>query len=946
MNSPSPNKSFSPIKNNNNSNYKKKNESFVTFKKYCYNKLYLSHNTTASDYNRFLITNIIYNDQLHIVSCFKEFLIYYDPGEFLINYYCLKDCKSKIKTFSEFYSLNSRIFPNYVILPESQYIFYNIKKKQKMLDNMEENKNNANISYNNQKHIANSDINSVNFDKDTSSYSAIFTPSIMNSIVNDNNEETKTTNKSNMSSVNHIIDVLNNYTIDDNKKINESDYKKKSISSVDLLSLEKKHAKDNAKDNFSNSKKNPVDKKVLDTEMSNHKNKIFMHNSKKTQTQHSIHTQNHHNPKTKQKSFNTKNSNHKKNYNYNPSNIRNNDTTLNNKISLLLNTNYDTKLLKHNMKLNNNKNKQNNNLQKYIQHITSISNKCINLCGGANVASLKNYKIMFKKSTINKVNTTYSNKTQSQPSISYRHKKTSTIAKSMPKLPTSFEKNAKFRPEPQIFSVKGTNEKRKNLRNHIGNHSGGLHNFGGLCNINQLYNKGKRKFSKKNKNRKNSIKFQKSIKNQSFNNFYQTIKNNINNNINYNINHIKKNSNNNFYNNNNNNNAANNINKNINTNNSNKINNNIIPSLHINLVNFLNNNNTFLKCCSKSISKSKSKSNSKNKSVNKSNSFIKIIDDKKKESNNNNNNINPQQTILQIQQQPSNISSNNANSQQKCKMDFKNNIHKNIEGIQTERIKNNVFLNKKINLYKNTTNSNLLNNNNVNNKNIYFIDYNNFNLNKNKNKNKKNNYNISNNLNNIKQLNIKNQSSSLCENNKKNPKSARNCDNNKNIISPNTNNTNSKKNDNISEPVIINHQLKSSTHRILSSCENNLGVDNPKRIFSEKNKNIYLIHHYNINNVNNNINCFSQQNIKSYFNNTLSGRHNSIGQSQGTNIIININNNIFENKNAVGNFLYNNGCMINGTPSVNNNNIMNNKKSFNKIISNNKGTTKNTKTKK
>ena len=122
MNSPNPKKSFSPKKNNNKSNRKQKNASFLSFKKYCYNKLYLTHNMTPTDYNRLLITNIIYNDQLHIVSCFKEFLIFYDPGEFLISYYCLADCKSKIKTFSEFYSLNSRIFPNYVILPESQYI--------------------------------------------------------------------------------------------------------------------------------------------------------------------------------------------------------------------------------------------------------------------------------------------------------------------------------------------------------------------------------------------------------------------------------------------------------------------------------------------------------------------------------------------------------------------------------------------------------------------------------------------------------------------------------------------------------------------------------------------------------------------------------------------------------------------------------------------------------
>ena len=72
-----------------------------------------------------------------------------------------------------------------------------------------------------------------------------------------------------------------------------------------------------------------------------------------------------------------------------------------------------------------------------------------------------------KKSTTSKNNTTYTNKTQSQPSISYRHKNVSTITKSMPKLPTSFAnkkkiKNSKNSLQNQLFNFPSGYQSLKN----------------------------------------------------------------------------------------------------------------------------------------------------------------------------------------------------------------------------------------------------------------------------------------------------------------------------------------------------------------------------------------------------------------------------------------------------------------------------------------------------
>ena len=156
--------------------------------------------------------------------------------------------------------------------------------------------------------------------------------------------------------------------------------------------------------------------------------------------------------------------------------------------------------------------------------------------------------------------------------------------------------------------------------------------------------------------------------------------------------------------------------------------------------------------------------------------------------------------------------------------------------------------------------------------------------------------------------------------NKRFPQSARNKNN--------TNKLNNNKNSNFcSEVELQNNQPKPTTHRVFNkfNFQNQNKIkkisDNQREILLPKDKNIYLIHNYNINNVNNNINFFSQQNIKSNFNKNVSSKRNLINHEQGTNIIININNNIFQNNK--NNFNYNNYIY---NSAINNNNYVSNKK--------------------
>ena len=89
---------------------------------------------TKNEYNSIVVNHIIHNDPGHIVAEFKDFLIEGDINEFLQKSYKIKEINFLLPKIFEYYTNSSVIFPNYVILPESKYIYKNIQKKQKVID--------------------------------------------------------------------------------------------------------------------------------------------------------------------------------------------------------------------------------------------------------------------------------------------------------------------------------------------------------------------------------------------------------------------------------------------------------------------------------------------------------------------------------------------------------------------------------------------------------------------------------------------------------------------------------------------------------------------------------------------------------------------------------------------------------------------------------------------
>lgn len=85
--------------------------------------------TSREYYNVKIVNDVIYNETTHIVSVFKDYLIFDDVSEFLKRYYFVHEAEQRLPKMFEFYEKYSKVFPNYVLLPENKYMFKNIERK-------------------------------------------------------------------------------------------------------------------------------------------------------------------------------------------------------------------------------------------------------------------------------------------------------------------------------------------------------------------------------------------------------------------------------------------------------------------------------------------------------------------------------------------------------------------------------------------------------------------------------------------------------------------------------------------------------------------------------------------------------------------------------------------------------------------------------------------------
>ena len=100
----------------------------------------LFHKKYKTDENIFNISRIdslLFDDKKHIVAIFKEYLISDDQYEFFKRFYQCEESKKRLLKYIEYYQKYSFVFPNYTSLPESEYLYENINKKQRLIDQQE-----------------------------------------------------------------------------------------------------------------------------------------------------------------------------------------------------------------------------------------------------------------------------------------------------------------------------------------------------------------------------------------------------------------------------------------------------------------------------------------------------------------------------------------------------------------------------------------------------------------------------------------------------------------------------------------------------------------------------------------------------------------------------------------------------------------------------------------
>ena len=110
----------------------------INIERYAFRKFNNFYSNEEDFYNIKVINEIICNESTHIVAVFKDYLINGDTSEFLQKLYSLKESKECLPKIFEYYDSCSVIFPNYVILPESKYIYKNIQRKQRVIDNQQD----------------------------------------------------------------------------------------------------------------------------------------------------------------------------------------------------------------------------------------------------------------------------------------------------------------------------------------------------------------------------------------------------------------------------------------------------------------------------------------------------------------------------------------------------------------------------------------------------------------------------------------------------------------------------------------------------------------------------------------------------------------------------------------------------------------------------------------
>ena len=110
------------------------NLSIYTLEKKIFKKLANKYRQSRNVFNIMKINKLLYGAKSHMVAEFKDSIIFFENEEFIHEFYPMKTAIKNLSTLLYFYGKYSCIYPNYVILSQSKYLYENLSKKQKLIN--------------------------------------------------------------------------------------------------------------------------------------------------------------------------------------------------------------------------------------------------------------------------------------------------------------------------------------------------------------------------------------------------------------------------------------------------------------------------------------------------------------------------------------------------------------------------------------------------------------------------------------------------------------------------------------------------------------------------------------------------------------------------------------------------------------------------------------------
>ena len=213
------------LKNNINNN---------NFRIFLFYKLKKKYDSLIYTYNVKKINELIFNIPSKFTANFKDYLLIEEDAEFLKREYHKEEFNKKFKKIFFFYEKYSKTFPNYTLLNEGKYMYKNILKKQKMIDELqkikeeeEEKTNSKFMEISNETIFTSNTIESINNIRDS------FWINKLQEIIN---LDKSIDEKNLIEKINIIINIINKYEKLKEEKSNKQAIYKKEFEKIRNLS--------------------------------------------------------------------------------------------------------------------------------------------------------------------------------------------------------------------------------------------------------------------------------------------------------------------------------------------------------------------------------------------------------------------------------------------------------------------------------------------------------------------------------------------------------------------------------------------------------------------------------------------------------------------------------------------------------------------------------------